>query len=229
MIALITGANGTLGSAVDGELKAKGFQTIHFHHGGANFLDIAAVDVLVNCAGIYGPIGSMAFADLKEWQKTIEVNLILTVQMCQLVLPAMIQRNYGKIINISGGGATRGRPNFSAYATSKAAVVRFTETLAEEVTRYHIDVNAVAPGMMRTAMTDKVLAAGPELAGEEEYNQATTCENGPEKAAQLIAFLASHASDGITGRLISVHDQWEGLTAQSFERYPDRYKLRRSM
>jgi len=141
----------------------------------------------------------------------------------------MILRGYGKIINISGGGATKARPNFSAYSTSKAALVRFTETLAEEVKLFHIDVNAVAPGMMRTAMTDKVLAAGVEAAGVEEYKQAESCDTTPERAAKLVAFLASHESDGITGRLISVHDPWEGMRAADFEGLPDKYRLRRAL
>ena len=92
--------------------------------------------------------------------ETIRVNLLGTVTMCRAVLPGMRERGYGKIINLSGGGATGPRPNFSAYAASKAAVVRFTETLAGEVDG--IDVNAIAPGALPTRMLDEVLASGLE-------------------------------------------------------------------
>ena len=229
MIALVTGAHGTLGAAVCDELKRQGFNIIRHHHTDREIEEAFYVDVLVNCAGVYGPIGPLFTSNWAEWEKTIEVNLLGTVKMCKLVLPGMIARDHGKIINLSGGGATKARPNFSAYSTSKAAVVRFTETLAEEVAQYHIDVNAVAPGMMRTALTEKVIAAGPELAGEKEYQEAKGCDIMPEKAAKLIAFLASHESDGITGRLVSVHDSWERLRAKDFENAPDRYRLRRNV
>ena len=229
MTALVTGANGSFGSAISEELARRGYSVFHWHHDECGFRDLPNADVLVNCAGIYGPIGSFVLSNMEEWQKAIFVNLLLSVQMCSSLLPGMISRGYGKIINISGGGATKARPNFSAYSTSKAALVRFTETLAEEVKLFHIDVNAVAPGMMRTEMTDKVLAAGPEAAGVEEYKQAESCDTTPERAAKLVAFLASHESDGITGRLVSVHDSWERLRAKDFENAPDRYRLRRKV
>ena len=141
----------------------------------------------------------------------------------------MMRKGYGKIINISGGGATKGRPNFSAYSTAKTALVRFTETLAEEVKQYHIDVNAVAPGMMYSALTEKVIAAGPGVAGEKDYQEALACKEnniGPEKAAELVAWLASHDSDGVTGRLISVHDKWQDFIGEDL--HPNLYKLRRT-
>ena len=101
------------------------------------------VDILVNNAGVQGPIGPLVENDTQGWIRTVMINLIGTFLCCQAVLPMMIQQRRGKIINLSGGGATAPRPHFSAYAASKAAVVSLTETLAEEVKPYNIDRKSV--------------------------------------------------------------------------------------
>ena len=123
------------------------------------------VTALVNNAAITGPVGPADANDWDEWTQAISTNLFGTVLMCRAVLGGMRERGYGKIVNLSGGGATGPRPNFSAYATAKAGVVRFTETLARELDGTGIDVNAIAPGALNTRMRDDVLNAGPELAG----------------------------------------------------------------
>jgi NAD(P)-dependent dehydrogenase (short-subunit alcohol dehydrogenase family) len=130
----------------------------------------------------------------------------------------MRQQRYGKIIALSGGGATQPLPRLSAYAASKAALVRFTETLAEEVRGSGIDVNAVAPGALNTRLLDQVLAAGPERVGapffERMLRQKSDGGTPLHVGAELVAFLASADSDGITGRLLSaVWDDWRGLPA----------------
>jgi len=144
----------------------------------------------------------------------------------------MIQRGGGKIVNLSGGGATSARPRFTAYASSKAAVVSLTETLAHEVKEYNIQVNAIAPGAVNTRLTDEILAAGA-AAGEETLErtrrQKETGGVPPDKAAALAVFLASDESDGLTGRLISaVWDDWESMT-EHIDRImaSDLYTLRR--
>ena len=172
--------------------------------------------VLVNNAGVQGAKGLTEKADWQEWVRTIEINLFGTVCMCREIVPVLRRRGYGKIINLSGGGATAPMPFLSAYAASKAAVVRFTETLAEELKDGRIDVNAVAPGALNTRMLAEVLEAGPQKMGKAAYEKALKQqrEGGapPEKAAALAAFLASPATDGITGRLISaVWDRWQDL------------------
>src|SRR5207245_5975485 len=148
--------------------------------------------------------------------QAIAGNLMVTVRPCREVLPPLQNRQYGKIVLLSGGGATKPLPYLSAYAVSKAAVVRFGETLAEEVRAYGIDVNAVAPGALNTRLLDEVLEAGPEKVGRAFYEQALRQkEQGGtpmERGASLCVFLASAASDGITGKLISaVWDPWERL------------------
>ena len=178
-----------------------------------------AIDVLINNAAIQGPIGLFETNDWDEWQRTIEVDLIAPVFLSKLVLPQMKERKRGKIINLSGGGATSCRPGFSAYAVAKTGLVRFTEVLAKECEADHIDVNAVAPGMMPTNMTQEVLAAGSDQAGFKEYDaavkmggQGEDATTAMKKALDLCVYLASDVSNGVTGKIISaVWDPWETL------------------
>ena len=178
--------------------------------------------VLVNNAGVLCPTGLLEEADWAQWADTVRINLFGTALMCRAVLPLLREAGYGKIVNLSGGGATAPMPRFSAYAASKAAVVRMTETLAHELSGTRIDVNAIAPGALNTRMLDDVLKAGPEKVGKAYYERCLKQrdEGGapPEKAAGLAVFLASARSDGITGRLISaVWDDWAELPARREE------------
>ena len=178
--------------------------------------ELGGVTVLVNNAGVYGPIGPVEDNDWADWTQALAVNLLGTVAFCRAVVPGMRRRGYGKIVNLSGGGATAPLPRFSAYAASKAAVVRFTETLAEELADAHVDVNAIAPGALNTRLLDEVIAAGPERTGgtffERSLKQRDEGGVPLEKGALLAVFLASAESDGISGRLLSaVWDDWAGL------------------
>jgi NAD(P)-dependent dehydrogenase (short-subunit alcohol dehydrogenase family) len=123
-------------------------------------------------------------------------------------------------------------PGLSAYAASKAAVVRFTETLAVELRGAHVDVNALAPGALNTRMLDEVLQAGPERVGEAHYKRALQQQQSGgvplARGADLAVFLGSAASDGITGKLLSaVWDPWAQLPAHRAELDSDVYTLRR--
>jgi NAD(P)-dependent dehydrogenase (short-subunit alcohol dehydrogenase family) len=194
---------------------------------------LSRIDILVNNAGVYGPKGLIEDVDWKKWVDAIEINLLGTVFACRSLLPHMKKNGYGKIINLSGGGATAPLPRISAYAASKAAVVRFTETLAEECRGTGIDVNAVAPGALNTRLLDEVLEAGPEKVGhafyEKSLKQQQTGGTPLSGGAELCAFLASAESDGITGRLISaVWDPWETFPQHREEMVAgDIYTLRR--
>jgi NAD(P)-dependent dehydrogenase (short-subunit alcohol dehydrogenase family) len=177
--------------------------------------DFGGVEVLVNNAAIQGPIGSFDEVERIDWGATFQVNFFGPARICRLLIPGMRARGYGKIINISGGGAAGPRPGLSAYAAAKCALVRLSETLAEELRGSGVDVNCVAPGAMKTRMLDELLAAGP-VGAPHEYEralaQAQSGGNPPEKAAALVVFLASAASDGITGRLLSaLWDDWASL------------------
>ena len=194
--------------------------------------DAGSVDVLVNNAAIHGPIGSFAGSDRVGWERAIRVDLLAPVELCRAVLKMMPARG-GSIINLSGGGATGPRENFSAYATAKAGLVRFSETLAAEVRERGIRVNCVAPGAMPTSMLGEVLERGAEAAGGREYAlaQKVFAEGGAsmQGVADLVLFLASEESAGITGKLVSaVWDQWVDWPAHATElAASDVYTLRR--
>ena len=177
--------------------------------------EFATIDILVNCAGIYGPIGLVTNIDSGKWIEAININLCGIFLCIKEVLPTMIKNNKGKIINFSGGGAVSPFPRFSAYSASKAAVVRLTETLAEEVKEYNIDINAIAPGAVNTRLLDQVLEAGEAAGGEFLAKSIKQKQEGgvpPEKVVELAVFLASSKTDGLTGRLISLlWDNWRGI------------------
>jgi NAD(P)-dependent dehydrogenase (short-subunit alcohol dehydrogenase family) len=173
-----------------------------------------SVTVLVNNAASLGPIGPSCDTGLDDWAKVFNVNLFSPVRLCSLFLPEMRARGYGKILNLSGGGATSPRPHFSAYASSKSALVRYSETLAQELLGTGIDVNCIAPGIMATGMTAQVIQAGRNIAGAEEVAKAEGSHRDSEssfsRAVDLSVFLASADSDGLTGRLISAAwDSWQ--------------------
>jgi len=191
------------------------------------------IDVLINNAGVYGPKGPIESVDWIEWVDTIAINLLGSVLMARAVLPHFKGQRSGKIVQISGGGATNPLPYLSAYAVSKVGIVRFVETLALEAGEFGIDVNAIAPGALNTRMLDEILAAGPERVGQAFYErslQQKASGGAPLGAgAQLAVYLGSALSDGISGRLISaVWDPWITLQERRDElRNSDIYTLRR--
>jgi NAD(P)-dependent dehydrogenase (short-subunit alcohol dehydrogenase family) len=191
------------------------------------------VDTLIANAGIYGTKGPIEEIDWDAWSDAIDINLKGTVMQCRAVVPHFKKNKAGKIIILSGGGATKPMPYMSAYAASKAAVVRFAETLAEEVKSFNIDVNTIAPGALNTRLLDEVIVAGPDKVGKTFYEQSLKqhAQGGTplEVGATLCTFLASPESNGITGKLISaVWDPWKKLPEYIDElKNSDIYTLRR--
>jgi NAD(P)-dependent dehydrogenase (short-subunit alcohol dehydrogenase family) len=177
------------------------------------------VDVLVNAAGVLGPVGPLWEADPEAWKRAVEVNFYGTFLCCRAVLPHMVKRRRGKIVNFSGGGAASPLPRMAAYGASKAAVVRLTETLAEEVKPFGIEVNAIAAGMVNTRLLDAVLAA-KDLGGDQFARVRRLRDTGEggvpaELPAALVLWLVSDASQGLTGKLISApYDDWRGWNAR---------------
>jgi NAD(P)-dependent dehydrogenase (short-subunit alcohol dehydrogenase family) len=194
--------------------------------------ELGSLQALVLNAGIYGPMGPTESVSIEEWRRAVDTNLYGVLLPCRAMIPHFKKAGRGKIIILSGGGATNPLPNISAYAASKAAVVRLMETLAEELKPNHIDVNAIAPGALATRFVDEVLNAGPEKVGAAFYEKnkqwkekgATPLELG----AALATYLASAQSDGITGKLISAQwDPWEKLHEFKTDLNSDIYALRR--
>jgi 3-oxoacyl-[acyl-carrier protein] reductase len=177
---------------------------------------LPSLDVLVSNAGVLGPVGPLDEVAWDDWVHAVAVDLLGPALLMRAVLPHFRSRRHGRIIQLSGGGATKPQPFRSAYAAAKAGVVRLVETVAGEVRDHGITVNAIAPGAVNTQLLDDLLAAGPERAGAagwaEAQHQLASGGSPPEPAARLAVMLASDRGAGITGRLLSaVWDDWEGL------------------
>jgi NAD(P)-dependent dehydrogenase (short-subunit alcohol dehydrogenase family) len=191
------------------------------------------LDILVNNAGIYGPMGNIEDIVWDEWVDAIRINLLGLVYVSRAAMPIFRAQRYGKIVNISGGGAANPMPAITAYAASKAGVVRFTESLALECKDDHIDVNAIAPGALVTRMMDQLLEAGPDKVGRPFFDRMKKIaeEGGTplDVGAALCVFLGSAESDGITGKLIAAQwDRWEDWPMHLDElNASDVYTLRR--
>lgn len=165
------------------------------------------IDLLVNNAGISGPVGPLQDNDIAQWAETISVNLTGTFLVCRAVIPAMLKQGGGKIINLSGAGAANAWSNLSAYCASKAAVVRLTEVLAQELAPQNIAVNALGPGSVHTAMWDKMTQDAARAGADfiHQLGRQVTSGGGAsiDECAELAVWLASQESANLTGRLIS--------------------------
>jgi 3-oxoacyl-[acyl-carrier protein] reductase len=178
--------------------------------------ELGSLQALVLNAGVYGPMGDTETVSLAEWRRAMDINLFGVLLPCRAVIPHFKKAGRGKIVILSGGGATNPLPQISAYAASKAAVIRLMETLAEELRKHQVDVNAIAPGALATRLVDEVLAAGPEKVGAAFYEKNKVWkEKGAtplELGAGLAVYLAGPDSDGISGKLISAQwDPWQTL------------------
>jgi NAD(P)-dependent dehydrogenase (short-subunit alcohol dehydrogenase family) len=169
------------------------------------------LDVLVSNAGVYGPKGSIINTNWINWKKSFEINCFGSIYLIKTFIKLLRKSRRGKIIQLSGGGATSPLPNLSCYAASKAAVVRFAETISFELANFNIDINCVAPGALNTRLLDEILRAGPKRVGKKFYDKSIQQKKsggaGYSYIIKLIKFLCSQASNGITGKLISA--QWD--------------------
>lgn len=191
------------------------------------------LDALINNAAIHGPIGPLCGSSMDKWNEAIQVNLLAPVTLCHGLIDLMSRFGGGSIINLSGGGATGPRANFTAYASSKVALVRFSETLSQEVSSQHIRVNCISPGPMKTALLEEVVTSGVDASGELEFSVAENTLAGGgtsmDKVADLALFLAGKTGAAISGKLISaIWDNWAIWPERSEElKKSDVYTLRR--
>ena len=193
---------------------------------------ISKIDILINCAAVQGPIGQSWENNFKDWEKSFNINFYSLMIMTNTILPYMLKNNSGSIINISGGGSTSSRPDFSSYAIAKTALVRYTEILADELSKTKIKVNAIAPGVMATKMIKQVIKFKKNITNIKEVVSAEKVlaeGDNKQKAIDLCIFLSKKESNGISGKLISaVWDPWRHLSRyKSHLANSDIYTLRR--
>ena len=194
--------------------------------------EYSVIDILVNNAAIVGPVAPLEDTDVSEWIRSIQVNVIGTYLGCRAVLPVMLEQGHGKILNLSGAGASNALKNLSGYGTSKAAVVRFTECLALELADKNIQVNALGPGATNTGMWEEIRDRSKAIGDIERYQQGKIVTSGGgasiERAADLAVFLASDDSGSLSGRLIHINDDFPCLPSRLSDiMESDAYTLRR--
>jgi 3-oxoacyl-[acyl-carrier protein] reductase len=165
------------------------------------------IDILVNNAGARGSIGPIHKISLEDWEQTLRLNLTATFLCSKAVLPVMMEKREGKIINIAT--TMTPRPNLTPYMVAKAGVTHFTKQLSREVKEFNIQVNVIHPGVMDTRMQKELRKAGAEAIGTDMFERMK--EEGilhsPDEPAQLVLFLATKAADGITGEFLSFDDK----------------------
>jgi 3-oxoacyl-[acyl-carrier protein] reductase len=174
----------------------------------------APLDVMVCAAGIAGPLQPFLQTNVKAWTETIQVNLLGVVNACRAVLPSMIEKRGGKIIALACDSDAPPKLNFSAYTTSKTAIVRFVEALAGEVADHNVQINCFDPGPAYTNLTDEIIRAESRLEAPVVAAAKETRRTGgvaAELQLSMVTFLASEQSNHITGKLIHVTDDWNKL------------------
>ena len=175
--------------------------------------ELGPIDLLINNAGIGGPLAPFLDAEPDDWWKTLEVNLRGPYLCCRAVLPGMIARRAGRILNMASGAGTYPIPDMSAYVASKTALIRLSEQLAIEMKPYGIGVFPIRPGVVRTAMVEEGRQAIPLIQKILDEGQAVT----PDVVADLVLFLASGKADRLSGRIFSVNEDLEEMVRRAEE------------
>ena len=177
--------------------------------------DLGPIDLLVNNAGISGSAGPTWLNTPGEWWRVFEVNVLGTFHCCHSVIPAMLSRGRGQIVNLASNAAfyrldeEEDGPIFSAYMASKAAVIRFSEALAFELRESGVSVFAISPGMVKTEMTASIFS---DLWDDPKIWAP------PELAGNLIEFIASGAINELSGRYIHASsDDWKSFPKRTEE------------
>ena len=164
--------------------------------------DIGHVDILINNAAIYNiekvDRGGYATLQAAAWKRMFDVNVVGTWLCCKAFVPGMQAAGYGKVVNMSSGTALKGSPEMAHYAASKAAVIGLTKSLAREVGRHGVTVNALAPG---NTLSEDVISEEMRAAGEKTATtRAIPRQQLPADVIGAMLFLCSPASDFMTGQ-----------------------------
>jgi NAD(P)-dependent dehydrogenase (short-subunit alcohol dehydrogenase family) len=182
---------------------------------------LGPADVLVNNAGVSGPAGPMWDADPAQWWHTFEVNVLGTLALTRLALPDMIAARRGRVINVTSHAGVYRWPLMSAYAASKAALVKLTETLAEETRPHGVSVFSFDPGLLPIGLTETALRTvtepgTPEARVQDWMRDRLAAGHGadPDQAASLTVALASGRADRLSGRHLTVADDLEALLSR---------------
>jgi len=181
--------------------------------------ELGPVDLLVNNAGMAPPVGPLWEADREEWWRNVEVNLRGAFLPCHTFLPGMIARGLGRIVNVASGSGISAIPYFSAYVTSKTALIRMTEVLAAELRDTGVAVFSIEPGTVRTAMVEDIVRSDEgqrwlpwlQRIFDEELDVT------PEHSAEMVLLLASGRADRLSGRFLNRLDDLEALLAGADE------------
>lgn len=173
--------------------------------------EFGVIDILVNNAGVSKSVPFLEIEE-QEWDRVFNVNVKGVFLATRAVLPHMIERRYGKIVNISSMVGKEAIPLFVHYSASKFAVIGMTQGIAKEVAEYDINVNAVCPGVVRTPLWEPLLdqlAANKGISREEAFEEFTAGiplgrPQEPEDIGEVVAFLASDRARNMTGQGINV-------------------------
>ncbi len=179
------------------------------------------IDLLANTAGVFRALGPIAEVDPDEWWREVEINVRGTFLCARAVLPGMVARGRGRIINIASAAGLRALPTTSAYCLSKTAVIRFSESLAIENGDRGVRAFAMHPGTVRTSMTDYVVESDEieqHAPWVQQWFQQLFREGGDtpiHRSVALPLFLASGKADALSGRFIDVDDDLDALVQQA--------------
>lgn len=174
------------------------------------------IDILVNNAGIYGPKGLSENVNLNKIKKTFEVNFYASIIFSKYIIKHFKKNNYGKILQLAGGGISGPIPRINAYGSSKIAVVRYMESLAHEVKDFAININCIAPGAINTSMLQEIIDEGPKNIGAHYYKKALYQKKhggtSYKNATDLASFLCSDESSFLKGKIIhALWDDWKNF------------------
>jgi 3-oxoacyl-[acyl-carrier protein] reductase len=214
--ALITGGASGLGLACAENLAAAGLDVITLDVAGAPdrsvdvtdpeavraaVASVGTVDVLINAAGIVGPNAPLWEVNLDDWSRTMEVNVTGTFTMCKAVVPGMVERGWGRIVNFASMAGKDGNPNLSAYSASKAAVIALTKSLGKELATSGVLANVVAPAVIETPMN---ASTSPEVLAHITSLIPMGRIGRPEEVAELVAWLSSERCSFSTGAVYDI-------------------------